>query len=242
MEMVEIESPPARFPRPSSKTGAETATAGAAGAPAVPCCPPRRAGRWRTAARAPIILRSRGLCGRRECVLRVRCWPPRCALGSDLARGGRGAGRGSLLCGIAGSRAGAAGVDAPRVAQSRRGAPDFRGPRHMADRERGRGEDRNRLQRLHPASGGARYRHHEPGPHHPLLARSRSRHQACAARLEPGRRRGQARSDRSPTCACATWRPTSATGPAARSPTAIPSSFSRSRACASATSATCITR
>ena len=38
-------------------------------------------------------------------------------------------------------------------------------------------------------SGRARYRHHEPGPHHALLARSRSRHQACAARVEPRGRR-----------------------------------------------------
>ena len=56
-------------------------------------------------------------------------------------------------------------------------------------------KDRHRLQRLHPAPGGARYRHHEPGAHHALLDSPRSRHQARPARLEPRGRAGQARSD-----------------------------------------------
>ena len=86
----------------------------------------------------------------------------------------------------------------PRCAWPRsrqRGAPDVRGPRDLAHRERRRDQDRHRLQRLHPPLRGARDRHHEPGPQHALLAGPRSRHQARAARLEPGGRPGQARPD-----------------------------------------------
>ena len=90
--------------------------------------------------------------------------------------------------------------------------------------------------------GGARHRHHEPGAHLALLQLPRPRHQARAARLEPRRRARQARPDGRRRARAQRRHQHPRLGRRLRSPTATPSSSSRSPACASAISATCITR
>ena len=106
-------------------------------------------------------------------------------------------------------------------------------PLDLPDREPAARAHRDRLQRLRAAAGPARHRHHEPRARHPLHRHARSgiKHVLRGwgpSPAEPARTISSTR-----TCACATCRPTSATGAAAPSATATRSSSSRSPTCAS---------
>ena len=112
-------------------------------------------------------------------------------------------------------------------------------PFDLCHRDAGRRADRHRLQRRLRRRPAAARRHHEQGAPHALHRPARPGHRIRAARLEPGRRPGQARADgrRRLYPQRADRHPPSG---ARWSATATRSSSSRSPASASAISAICI--